>query len=167
MKTITFRSEATPRFLSAAKLMSDAVGATLGPNGRTVILEQAEAPIATKDGVTVAKSVHADDKLSNLCIQLIRDAAHEAVQECGDGTTTTTILTEAIFSEGAKMVAAGSHPIKLKVRCPAWGRLLCLPTSKERPIHQRHRYRREARAGGDNLEQWRCRAWVYNSQCDC
>lgn len=114
MKTITFRSEATPRFLSAAKLMSDAVGATLGPNGRTVILERPDAPIATKDGVTVAKAVHADDKLSNLCIQLIRDAAHEAVQECGDGTTTTTILTEAIFSEGAKMVAAGSHPIKLK-----------------------------------------------------
>ena len=114
MKTITFRSETTPRFLSAAKLMSDAVGATLGPNGRTVILERPDAPIATKDGVTVAKAVHADDKLSNLCIQLIRDAAHEAVQECGDGTTTTTILTEAIFSEGAKMVAAGAHPIKLK-----------------------------------------------------
>jgi len=114
MKTITFRSEATPRLLSAAKLMSDAVGATLGPSGRTVIIDNNNKPFATKDGVTVAKAMHSEDRLANLCIQLIRDGANEAVHECGDGTTTTTILTESIYREGARYVTAGAHPMKLK-----------------------------------------------------
>ncbi len=114
MKTISFRDTITKEFLAASNTMSRAVGATLGPSGRTVVLERPDGPIVTKDGVTVAKAVWSHSRLQNLCIQLIRDSAHEAVQQCGDGTTTTTILTESIYKTGSKLVTAGAHPIKLK-----------------------------------------------------
>lgn len=95
--------------------MADAVQVTLGPKGRNVLIDQTYgAPKITKDGVTVAKAVELADRYQNLGAQLIRQVASKANDEAGDGTTTATILTRAIFAEGTKAVAAGMNPMDLR-----------------------------------------------------
>src|SRR6185295_14960939 len=98
--------------LAGVNKLADAVQVTLGPKGRNVIIDQTYgAPKITKDGVTVAKAIDLADRYENLGAQLVKQVASKANDEAGDGTTTATILTRAIFAEGTKAVAAGMNPM--------------------------------------------------------
>ena len=114
-KDIRFGSEARALLLRGVDQITDAVKVTLGPKGRNVIIEQSYgAPKITKDGVTVAKSIEFKDPHMNMGAQLVRQVASKANDIAGDGTTTATILTRAIFREGCKAVAAGMNPTDLR-----------------------------------------------------
>lgn len=107
-KLVVFDAAAREKLLAGVNTLADAVRVTMGPRGRNVLIEQKGAhPIVTKDGVTVAKSINLRDKLQNLGAQMIKEAASRSADEAGDGTTTATVLTQAIFSEGIKLVLAG------------------------------------------------------------
>jgi len=114
-KDVIFSSEARTRMLRGVDILADAVGVTLGPKGRNVVLDKSfGAPRITKDGVTVAKEIDLADKFENMGAQLIREVASKTNDEAGDGTTTATILAQAIVREGSKSVAAGMNPMDLK-----------------------------------------------------
>ncbi len=114
-KEILFRSDAQRRILRGVDTLADAVKVTLGPKGRNVVLEKSwGAPKVTKDGVTVAKEVELGDKFENLGAQMVKEVASKTADMAGDGTTTATVLAQAIFREGARMVAAGHNPMSLK-----------------------------------------------------
>jgi len=101
--------------LQGVNKLADAVSVTLGPKGRNVIIEQSfGGPKITKDGVTVAKAVELENKFQNLGAKLVMDVAHKTNEVAGDGTTTATILTRAIFSEALKNVSAGINPMDLR-----------------------------------------------------
>src|SRR5439155_4015873 len=91
------------------------VKVTLGPRGRNVVIEKSwGAPTVTKDGVTVAKEIELEDKLANLGAQMVKEVASKTSDVAGDGTTTATVLAQAIYLEGAKLVAAGANPMDIK-----------------------------------------------------
>ena len=114
-KDVIFSSDARTRMLRGVDILADAVGVTLGPKGRNVVLDKSfGAPRITKDGVTVAKEIDLADKFENMGAQLIREVASKTNDEAGDGTTTATILAQAIVREGCKSVAAGMNPMDLK-----------------------------------------------------
>jgi chaperonin GroEL len=114
-KDLKFGSEARVLMLQGVEKLSQAVQVTLGPKGRNVILDQSfGAPKITKDGVTVAKHIEFKDRYQNLGAQLVRSVASKTNDQAGDGTTTATVLTRAIFSEGCKSVAAGMNPMDLR-----------------------------------------------------
>lgn len=114
-KEIKFSSEARRKMLRGADIIADAVKVTLGPKGRNVVLEKSfGAPQTTKDGVTVAKAVELADKFENMGAQLVREVASKANDQAGDGTTTATVLAQAIIREGVKSVAAGMNPMDIK-----------------------------------------------------
>ena len=114
-KQIAFKGEARDRLLRGVNQIAAAVASTLGPRGRNVLIEKSwGAPTVTKDGVTVAKEVELENKLENVAAQLVKEAASKTSDVAGDGTTTATVLAQAIFREGLKLVAAGSSPIELK-----------------------------------------------------
>lgn len=114
-KQIYFGAEARAKMLVGVNKLADAVQVTLGPKGRNVLIEQSYgAPKVTKDGVTVAKSITLPDKSENVGAQMVRQVASKTNDIAGDGTTTSTILTRAIFSEGCKAVAAGLNPMDLR-----------------------------------------------------
>ena len=114
-KDIRFGADCRARMLEGVNKVADAVQVTLGPKGRNVIIDQTYgAPKITKDGVTVAKAIELSDRYQNLGAQLIRQVASKANDEAGDGTTTATVLTRAIFAEGTKAVAAGMNPMDLR-----------------------------------------------------
>ena len=114
-KNIKFGSDARVLMLQGVDKVADAVETTLGPKGRNVVIEQSfGAPKITKDGVTVAQSIDLEDKFQNLGAQLIKQVAEKANSTAGDGTTTATLLTRAIFKEGCKAVAAGMNPMDLR-----------------------------------------------------
>ena len=114
-KEILFRDKARNAMLHGVKALADAVKVTLGPRGRNVVLEKSwGSPTVTKDGVTVAKEVELEGKFENLGAQMVKEVASKTSDVAGDGTTTATVLAEAVFSEGAKMVAAGHNPMDLK-----------------------------------------------------
>jgi len=114
-KDIKFGTEARSLMLKGVEKLADAVSVTLGPKGRFVILSQSfGSPKITKDGVTVASHIEFADKYQNLGAQLVRDVAKKTNDVAGDGTTTATVLTRAIFAEGCKSVAAGMNPMDLK-----------------------------------------------------
>jgi len=114
-KTIKFGVEGRALMLQGVDLLADAVQVTLGPKGRNAIIDQSfGAPKITKDGVTVAKSIEFKDRFQNMGAQLVRQVASKTNDIAGDGTTTATVLTRAIFSEGCKAVAAGMNPMDLK-----------------------------------------------------
>lgn len=115
VKEIRFGSEARTKILNGVNILSDAVKSTLGPKGRNVIIEKSfGAPRITKDGVTVAKEIELKDKFENLGAQSIKEVANKTNDLAGDGTTTSTVLAQAIFAEGVKAVAAGLNPMDLK-----------------------------------------------------
>lgn len=114
-KEILFQQEARERILKGVRMLASAVKVTLGPRGRNVILEKSfGSPTITKDGVTVAKDIELQDKFENMGAQMVKEVASKTSDVAGDGTTTATILAEAIFIEGAKLVAAGHNPMGLK-----------------------------------------------------
>ncbi len=114
-KLIKFDEEARKQLLAGINLLADVVKVTLGPKGRNVILEKAfGSPTVTKDGVTVAKEIEIEDKFENLGAQMLREVASKTSDVAGDGTTTATILAQAIYREGIKNVTAGANPMDLK-----------------------------------------------------
>ena len=114
-KEIKFNEEARRSILKGVKLLSDAVKVTLGPKGRNVILEKKfGAPTITKDGVTVAKEIDLEDKFDNMGAQMVKEVASKTSDVAGDGTTTATILAEAIYREGLKTVTAGANAMEVK-----------------------------------------------------
>ena len=114
-KMIVTGEESRQAILRGVNKLADAVKVTLGPKGRNVVLEKKfGSPVITKDGVTVAKEIELEDKLENMGAQMVREVASKTSDVAGDGTTTATLLAQAIFREGVKMVAAGANPMALK-----------------------------------------------------
>src|ERR1043166_9685864 len=114
-KIVKFSNEARDKILRGVKTLADAVTVTLGPKGRNVVIEKSwGAPNVTKDGVTVAKEVQLEDRFENMGAQMVKEVASKTSDVAGDGTTTATVLARAIFTEGARMVAAGHDPMTLK-----------------------------------------------------
>ncbi|MDQ2765180.1 MAG: chaperonin GroEL, partial [Pseudomonadota bacterium] len=114
-KDVRFGSDARQRMLRGVDILADAVKVTLGPKGRNVVLDKSfGAPRITKDGVTVAKEIELSDKFENMGAQMVREVASKTSDIAGDGTTTATVLAQAIVREGAKAVAAGMNPMDLK-----------------------------------------------------
>ncbi len=114
-KEIKFDQEARAKLLSGVNQLANAVRVTLGPKGRNVVIEKSfGSPTVTKDGVTVAKEIEFEDKFENMGAQMVREVASKTSDVAGDGTTTATVLAQAIFREGSKMVVAGMNPMELK-----------------------------------------------------
>jgi chaperonin GroEL len=114
-KNIKFKEEARQKVLKGVRTLSDAVKVTLGPKGRNVIIDKAYGtPHITKDGVTVAKEIELEDKHENMGAQMVKEVASKTADKAGDGTTTATVLAEAIYTEGLRNVAAGANPMDLK-----------------------------------------------------
>jgi chaperonin GroEL len=114
-KEIRFHQSAREKLLRGVNGLADAVKVTLGPKGRNVVIEKSwGSPTVTKDGVTVAKEIEFEDKFENMGAQMVREVASKTSDVAGDGTTTATVLAQAIFREGAKLVAAGMNPMDLK-----------------------------------------------------
>ena len=114
-KEIRFNKAAREKVLEGVNILADTVKVTLGPKGRNVAIEKTwGSPIITKDGVTVAKEIELEDKYQNVGAQMVKEAAVKTSKEAGDGTTTATILAQAIYREGSKLLAAGHDPMALK-----------------------------------------------------
>jgi chaperonin GroEL len=114
-KEIIYDTAARDKILSGVNALANAVKVTLGPRGRNVVIEKSfGAPTVTKDGVTVAKEITLEDKFENMGAQMVREVASKTSDVAGDGTTTATVLAQAIYREGSKMVAAGHNPMEIK-----------------------------------------------------
>src|SRR3982750_4631164 len=114
-KEVKFHSDAREKMLRGVDILANAVRVTLGPKGRNVVLDKSfGAPRITKDGVTVAKEIELEDKFENMGAQMVREVASKTNDIAGDGTTTATVLAQAIVREGAKNVAAGMNPMDLR-----------------------------------------------------
>ena len=114
-KEIKYDQEARAKILAGVNQLANAVKVTLGPKGRNVVIEKSfGSPTVTKDGVTVAKEIELEDKFENMGAQMVREVASKTSDVAGDGTTTATVLAQAIFREGSKLVAAGISPMELK-----------------------------------------------------
>jgi chaperonin GroEL len=114
-KEMLFDVRAREAILAGVNVLADTVKVTLGPKGRNVVIEKAYgAPVITKDGVTVAKSIELEDRFQNMGAQMVKEVASRTSDIAGDGTTTATVLAQALFREGAKLVAAGHDPMGLK-----------------------------------------------------
>jgi len=114
-KVITFGEASRAKILKGVNTLADAVKVTLGPKGRNVVIEKSfGAPKITKDGVTVAKEISLEDKFENMGAQMVKEVASKTADNAGDGTTTATVLAQAIFREGSKLVSAGHNPMELK-----------------------------------------------------
>lgn len=114
-KNIKFKEDARQKILKGVRTLAEAVKVTLGPKGRNVIIDKSYGtPHITKDGVTVAKEIELEDKHENMGAQMVKEVASKTADKAGDGTTTATVLAEAIYSEGLRNVAAGANPMGLK-----------------------------------------------------
>jgi chaperonin GroEL len=114
-KEIKFGQDARNQILSGVNILAEAVKATLGPKGRNVVIEKSYgAPLITKDGVTVAKEIELENKFENMGAQLVKEVASKTSDVAGDGTTTATVLAQAIYREGVKLVTAGHNPMEIK-----------------------------------------------------
>jgi len=114
-KDVKFGDDARQRMVHGVNVLADAVKVTLGPKGRNVVLDKAfGAPTVTKDGVSVAKEIELEDKFENMGAQMVKEVASQTSDVAGDGTTTATVLAQAIVREGMKAVAAGMNPMDLK-----------------------------------------------------
>jgi chaperonin GroEL len=114
-KQITYGEESRQAILRGVNSLADAVRVTLGPKGRNVVIDKKfGSPTITKDGVTVAKEIDLKNPVENMGAQMVREVASKTSDTAGDGTTTATVLAQAIFREGIKMVVAGANPMELK-----------------------------------------------------
>src|SRR3954464_2830338 len=114
-KEIVFSQAARQSIAQGLNILANTVKVTLGPRGRNVIIEKSwGSPTVTKDGVTVAKEIELEDKLANMGAQMVKEVASKTSDIAGDGTTTATVLAQAIYAEGAKMVSAGHNPMEIK-----------------------------------------------------
>jgi len=114
-KEVKFSADARHKMLKGVDILANAVKVTLGPKGRNVVISKSYgAPRITKDGVTVAKEIELEDNFENMGAQMVREVASKSNDLAGDGTTTATVLAQAIFREGVKAVAAGMNPMDLK-----------------------------------------------------
>ena len=113
-KDVKFGNDARVKMLRGVNVLADAVKVTLGPKGRNVVLDKSfGAPTITKDGVSVAREIELEDKFENMGAQMVKEVASKANDAAGDGTTTATVLAQAIITEGLKAVAAGMNPMDL------------------------------------------------------
>ena len=114
-KEIIFHQKAREQILTGINTLADAVKVTLGPKGRNVIIEKSfGSPNVTKDGVTVAKEIELEDRFQNMGAQMVKEVASKTSDVAGDGTTTATVLAQAIYREGVKLLAAGANAMDLK-----------------------------------------------------
>jgi chaperonin GroEL len=114
-KEVKFSDDARTRMITGVNILANAVKITLGPKGRNVVLEKSfGAPTVTKDGVSVAKEIELSDKFENMGAQMVKEVASQTSDVAGDGTTTATVLAQAMVREGLKAVAAGMNPMDLK-----------------------------------------------------
>src|SRR5262245_45336120 len=143
-KLVYLHEKARVGILQGVNLLADAAQVTLGPKGRNVLIEKSfGSPVVTKDGVTVAKEIELAGKLENMGAQMVREVASKTSDVAGDGTTTATVLAQALYSEGLKLVAAGHSPMELKrgidaavERVVAEVKKLSKPTKDKREIAQ-------------------------------
>src|SRR4249920_834647 len=114
-KEIVYHESARNMILAGVNALADAVKVTLGPKGRNVVIEKSfGSPTVTKDGVTVAKEIELENRFENMGAQMVREVASKTSDVAGDGTTTATVLAQAIYREGSKLVAAGHNPMEIK-----------------------------------------------------
>src|SRR5467141_4080468 len=114
-KMVAHGDQSRRAILEGVNKLADAVKVTLGPRGRNVVLDKKfGSPVITKDGVTVAKEIELEDKLQNVGAQMVKEVASKTSDVAGDGTTTATVLAQAIFREGLRMVVAGTNPMALQ-----------------------------------------------------
>src|SRR5687768_3676262 len=114
-KDVRFSTDARDKMLRGVDILADAVRVTLGPKGRNVVIEKSfGSPVITKDGVTVAKEIELHDKFENMGCQMVREVASKTSDKAGDGTTTATVLAQAIYTQGLMLVEAGHNPMELK-----------------------------------------------------
>src|SRR5450432_28449 len=114
-KDVRFHDSARAKMIVGVNILADAVKVTLGPKGRNVVLDRSfGSPTVTKDGVSVAKEIELKDKFENMGAQMLKEVASKTSDNAGDGTTTATVLAQAIYREGSKLVAAGHNPMELK-----------------------------------------------------
>ena len=114
-KEIVYTETARKLVLQGVDALANAVKVTLGPKGRNVVIEKSfGSPVVTKDGVTVAKEIELENRFENMGAQMVREVASKTSDTAGDGTTTATVLAQAIFREGSKLVAAGHNPMEIK-----------------------------------------------------
>src|SRR6186713_3011443 len=114
-KEIAYQENARNLILNGVNALANAVRVTLGPKGRNVVIEKSfGSPTITKDGVTVAKEIELENRFENMGAQMVREVASKTSDIAGDGTTTATVLAQAIFREGSKLVAAGHNPMDIK-----------------------------------------------------
>ncbi|MGO9372122.1 MAG: TCP-1/cpn60 chaperonin family protein, partial [Syntrophobacteraceae bacterium] len=114
-KEIKYATKAREKMLQGVDILANAVKSTLGPRGHNVVLEKSwGSPTITKDGVTVAKEIELEDRFENMGAQMVKEVASKTSDVAGDGTTTATVLAQAIIAEGMKYVAAGMNPMDLK-----------------------------------------------------
>src|SRR6478752_7960292 len=114
-KQLFFETDARNKMKRGVDILANAVKVTLGPKGRNVVIEKKfGAPSVTKDGVTVAKEIELDDLIENMGAQMVKEVASKTADIAGDGTTTATVLAQAIIQEGLKNVAAGANPMDIK-----------------------------------------------------
>ena len=114
-KELRFSEDARKSILTGVNTLANAVKVTLGPKGRNVVIEKSfGAPLITKDGVTVAKEIELENKFENMGAQMVKEVASKTNDDAGDGTTSATVLAQAIYREGAKVVSAGHNPMQIK-----------------------------------------------------
>jgi chaperonin GroEL len=163
-KEVRFSDDARQRMLRGVNVLAYAVKVTLGPKGRNVVLEKSfGAPTVTKDGVSVAKEIELEDKFENMGVQMVKEVASQTSDAAGDGTTTATVLAQAILREGLKQVAAGFNPMDLKrgidkgtVALTAELRKLSKPCEDDKSIAQEARSRRTRtrKSARSSLTRW-------------
>ena len=154
-KDVKFSQDARDRMMRGVDILANAVKVTLGPKGRNVVLDKSYgAPRITKDGVTVAKEIELEDKFENMGAQMVKEVASKTSDVAGDGTTTATVLAQAIVKEGVKSVAAGANPMDLKRGIDlAVQAVVAELKSKSKKVTNNER----DRPGRHCLGQWRCR----------
>ncbi|MBW2414687.1 MAG: chaperonin GroEL [Deltaproteobacteria bacterium] len=154
-KIIQFDQQASDSILRGVDTMANAVKVTLGPKGRNVIIEKSfGSPVVTKDGVTVAKEIELEDKFENMGAQMVKEVASKTSDVAGDGTTTATVIAQAIFREGLKMVAAGHSPIELKRGIDAAVAAICEQLAKlSKPTRDRSEIAQVGSISANNDEE--------------